>query len=75
MTLVLSSVSTGQSGQVQEVRGNKAFAARAGALGFTQGAEVQVLQNDGHGPILVNIRHTRLAISRSDAFNIKVVVA
>jgi ferrous iron transport protein A len=40
---------------------------RLAALGFTPGAVVKMLQNLGHGPILVTVRDTRIALGRGEA--------
>jgi len=40
------------------------------SLGFTPGVEIQVLQNNGHGPLVVNVRATRVALGRGEAHDI-----
>ena len=45
-------------------------ATRLVSLGFTPGAEVSVSQNYGHGPLIVTIRGTRVALGRLEASNI-----
>jgi Fe2+ transport system protein FeoA len=40
------------------------------SLGFTPGVEIQVLQNNGHGPLVVNVRDTRVALGRGEAHDI-----
>jgi ferrous iron transport protein A len=42
------------------------------ALGFTPGAEITVIQNYGRGPILVEVRQTRVALGRGEATKIVV---
>jgi ferrous iron transport protein A len=37
------------------------------ALGFTPGALVTMMRNYGHGPLIVNIRGTRIALGRGEA--------
>ncbi len=60
------------SAVVRELRGGKELKSRLSALGLTQGAKLTVLQNTGRGPILVNVRSTRIALGRGEA--IKVLV-
>jgi Fe2+ transport system protein FeoA len=40
------------------------------SLGFTPGTEVSMAQNYGHGPLIVTVRGTRVALGRVDAANI-----
>jgi ferrous iron transport protein A len=46
---------------------------RLAALGFTPGAEVDVLQNNGRGPLIVTVRGTQVALGRGEAAKILVV--
>lgn len=59
---------------VREVRGGRAFTSRVVALGFTPGAEVTVVQNYGRGPIMVEVRQSRVALGRGEAHKIWVEV-
>jgi ferrous iron transport protein A len=36
-------------------------------MGFTSGAEVTVIQNPGFGPVIVNVRDSRIALGRGEA--------
>ena len=45
---------------------------RLTSLGLTPGAIVQVLQNYGRGPIIVNVRGTHVALGRGEARNLLV---
>lgn len=36
-------------------------------LGLTPGTEVTVLQNYGHGPMIVRVRDARVALGRGEA--------
>jgi Fe2+ or Zn2+ uptake regulation protein/Fe2+ transport system protein FeoA len=69
---LLSAVPAGVSGRVQQFLGGHDFAVRAIAMGFTQGAELTVLQNFGRGPILVAIQGVRIALGRGEAAKIQV---
>jgi ferrous iron transport protein A len=37
------------------------------ALGFTPGVTVQVVRNHGHGPIIVSLLDTQIALGRGQA--------
>lgn len=41
-------------------------------LGLTPGAEVTVLQNYGHGPMMVRVRDTRVALGRKESAQVLV---
>lgn len=70
----LSAMPVGTAAQVRHFDGGHDFAARALAMGFSLGAEVTVIQNDGRGPILVGIQGTRIALGRGEAAKIQVGV-
>jgi ferrous iron transport protein A len=40
---------------------------RMTSLGLTPGAKVEVLQNYGRGPIIINVRGTHVALGRGEA--------
>jgi ferrous iron transport protein A len=54
------------------MRGGHGFLSRLASLGFTPGARLKVVQNYGHGPIIVNLRDTRVALGRGEAAKILV---
>lgn len=68
----LSSMHPGARGVVRRLAGGQAFMSRLAALGFTIGAEVRVLQNFGHGPLIVLVRDTRIALGRGEALRVTV---
>jgi ferrous iron transport protein A len=41
-------------------------------MGLTADAQLLVLQNTGHGPMLVSVRDTRIALGRGEAAKILV---
>jgi ferrous iron transport protein A len=63
----LSALASGEVGVVRQLAGGRGFLSRLVALGFTLGAEVTMVQNFGHGPLIVNIRDTRIALGRGEA--------
>lgn len=42
------------------------------SLGFTPGIEISMMQNYGRGPLVVNLRGTRVALGRDEASGILV---
>jgi ferrous iron transport protein A len=68
----LSAVRSGEWVRIQTMRGGRHFLSRLAALGFTPGARLRVVQNFGHGPIIVNLRDTRVALGRGEANKIDV---
>ncbi len=59
---------------VRVLRGGKEFTSRMGALGFTPGSIVTVIQNYGHGPVLVTVKDVRVALGRGEALKVLVEV-
>lgn len=68
----LNTVPNGESVQITRMEGGHQFLSRLASLGFTPGARVQVVQNYGHGPIIVSLRGTRVALGRGEAEKILV---
>ena len=55
---------------IVEVIGGRGFVRRLYELGFTPGTEVKILSSSSPGPILVDIRGTRIALGRGIATKI-----
>lgn len=68
----LDEVKAGRRAFVRKLRGGKEFVNRMAALGFTVGAEVQVVQNFRRGPLLTLIRGARVALGRGEALKVLV---
>ena len=68
----LSVVQSGTLVRIHEIRGGHGFLSRLASLGFTPGAPLKVIQNYGHGPIIVSLRDTRVALGRGEAAKIVV---
>jgi ferrous iron transport protein A len=64
---LLVEVGSGQTATIHCLRGGAGLRSRLAALGFTPGAGVKMLQNLGHGPIIVRVRDTRIALGRGEA--------
>jgi ferrous iron transport protein A len=63
----LASIKTGEIGYIRQVNGGRGFISRLATLGFTLGAAVHMVQNFGHGPIIVMVRDARVALGRGEA--------
>jgi ferrous iron transport protein A len=68
----LSAVQSGTLVRIHQIRGGHGFLSRLASLGFTPGAPLKVIQNYGHGPIIVSLRDTRVALGRGEAAKIVV---
>ena len=68
----LDKVPAGNRIRVLQLRGGRDYISRLAALGFTEGAEVQVIQNYGHGPLIALVRGCRVALGRGEALKVLV---
>ena len=68
----LSAIHSGASVQIRSIQGGHQVLSRLASLGFTPGARLRVVQNYGHGPIIVSLRDTRVALGRGEASKILV---
>jgi len=68
----LSALTPGEVGVVRELAGGRGFMSRLATLGFTPGAKLTMVQNFGRGPLIVNIRDTRIALGRGEAAKVHV---
>ncbi len=68
----LSAVPGGESVWIEALQGGHHFLSRLACLGFTPGTQLQVVQNYGHGPLIVSLRGTRVALGRGEASRILV---
>lgn len=69
----LSKLEVGEVGLVRRLNGGWGVVSRLAVLGFTPDAEVRVMQNFGRGPLIVNVRDTRIALGRGEAGKIEVL--
>ena len=63
----LDQLRAGSRAIVRSLGGGPMFASRLAAFGLSLGSEVEVLQNRGHGPVLIRVRDTRIALGRGEA--------
>ena len=70
--LTLSEVPEGQVVRVVGMRAGLGLTSRLTAMGVVPGAEVLMVSNRGAGPVVVEVRGTRLALGRGMARKILV---
>ena len=58
---------SGGCGVVRQLTGQHGAISRLSALGFTLGADVWMVRNPRHGPVVVAVRNTRVALAREVA--------
>ena len=71
-TTTLSNLAPGEVAVVHKLTGGWGFTSRLTTLGFTPGAKLTMVQNFGHGPVIVSIRGTRIALGRGEAAKVYV---
>lgn len=71
-TLSLDQLPKDATAVVRQLRGGGELVHRLAAMGLTEGVRLVVLQNAGRGPMLVNVRDTRIALGRGEAIKILV---
>lgn len=68
----LSDVSQGEHVILSTIRVGLELTSRLTSLGLTPGVSLQMLQNHGRGPIIINVRGTHVALGRGEADKILV---
>ncbi len=68
----LNKIPPGTSVIVRKLECGRELATRLAALGLSIESQVKVLQNRSHGPLLVLVRDTRIALGRGQALKILV---
>lgn len=66
----LLSLKPGHQAIVRSISGGRQIKSRLATLGFTPGAQVAMIRNAKHGPLLVNIRGSQVALGRTEALNV-----
>jgi ferrous iron transport protein A len=66
----LSDVAAGEIATITDFQGGRMVNNRLASLGFTPGVRVDMSQNYGHGPLIVKVRGTRVALGRGEAAKI-----
>jgi ferrous iron transport protein A len=68
----LADLSSGKQAILLKMNLAKTSANRLVSLGFTPGVAIQVVQNYGHGPLVVSVRGMRVALGRQEACDLLV---
>jgi ferrous iron transport protein A len=63
----LTDLKTGEHAVLDGIHTERAVTARLSSLGLTPGVEIEMTQNYGHGPLVITVRGTRIAIGRHEA--------
>ncbi len=66
----LSDIKTGKMAVISSLQEGNELNRRLTSLGLTPGVHVEIVQNFGHGPMIVSIRGTRVALGRGEATKI-----
>jgi ferrous iron transport protein A len=72
LAVALLELPTGAKAVVRGLAGGSAFAARLAAMGLVVDSPLEVLQNRAHGPVLILVRGTRIALGRGEAARVLV---
>lgn len=67
LLLPLSKLTSGEKATFVELRGGWGVKGRLTSLGFTPGVPILMVQNYGWGPVIVEVRDTRVALGRHEA--------
>jgi ferrous iron transport protein A len=72
MSIGLDELTSGCSAEIVTLEQNGSIASRLAALGFVPGRQVSMVQNFGHGPLIVAVINTRVALGRREATGIRI---
>jgi Fe2+ transport system protein FeoA len=62
----------GKKAILLSIEGGRQLRSRLAALGLLPGAELEVIQNSGHGPFVIAVKGSRIVIGRGMAARIAV---
>ena len=68
----LAMVSPGEEVRLVAIRGGQRMRKRLADLGLNVGMTVRVMQRDGHGPLILAVKDSRLALGRGMAQRIMI---
>ncbi len=63
----ISELPAGEHATILSFHGGRHMNNRLASLGFTPGAEIEMTQNYGRGPLIVTVRGARVALGRGEA--------
>jgi len=64
MIMPLTMISEGKKAVLRSIEGGRQLRSRLASLGLLPGAELEVIQNSGHGPFVVAVKGSRIVIGR-----------
>ena len=64
MMMPLAMLPENEEARVVEVRGGRGLVRRLSELGFTPGAKVKILFSNSPGPMLIDVKGSRIALGR-----------
>lgn len=67
----LDELPAGSDAEIITLAGGGSIVSRLAALGFVPGCRVSMVQNYGHGPLIVSVINTRVALGRREALTIR----
>lgn len=70
----LMELQPGKEAVIQRLEGGRSVLSRLAAMGFTPGAVITVLRSSDHGPVLVSLRGSRVALGRGEATHVIVSI-
>ena len=68
----LTMVETGKRVRLVSIAGGRRLRMRLAELGLVPGTEIDVINNSLHGPFILGVRGSRIALGRGMAFKIMV---
>jgi Fe2+ transport system protein FeoA len=68
----LAMVTPGEEVRLTAIHGGQRMRKRLADLGLNLGMTVRVMQHDGHGPLILAVKDSRLALGRGMAHKIEV---
>ena len=71
----LKELAPGKRAVIRRLEGGRSILSRLATLGFTPGAVITVLRRSDHGPLLVSLRGSRVALGRGEADHILVSIS
>lgn len=66
----LSSLSAGDIGNISEIKGERNFLSRISSIGFSLKTDVEMIQNNKRGPLIVSLKSSEVALGRNEASSI-----
>ena len=60
----LVDITAGTNVTIEKIYGGFGFKQRMAEMGLINGAIIKVVKNDSHGPVIVNVNNTRIALGR-----------